>query len=184
MSVMKVEDMVLIKKLKEIDLKEETLENLNRYQKTTKIKYISNGEVLEKDERFIDEWDKSRKVDIVKYLVDLINRQGIVIGAYIENKLIGFVAIESKFFGSEKQYLELTFAHVSKEYRGIGIGKKLIYKGKEEALNKGAKKLYLGTHPSVESQMFYEKIGCVLAKEINKEIYDREPLDLQLEVVL
>ena len=181
---MDINDEVIIKRLREIDLKNETLENLNRYQETTRIKYISNGKILEKDESFIDEWDKDRKIDIVKYLVELINRQGIVIGAYIEKKLIGFVSIESEFFGSKNQYLELTFAHVSRDYRGLGIGKKLIDKSKKESLSKGAKKLYLGTHPSIESQGFYKKIGCVLAEEINKEVYHREPLDLQLELIL
>ncbi len=181
---MRDRDKVYITVLKQENLKNEALENLNRYQETTRIKYISNGEILEKDESFIDEWDKDRKIDIVKYLVDLINRQGIVIGAYIKNKLIGFTAIESEFFGSENQYLELTFAHVSKDYRGLGIGEKLMDKSKEEALNKGAKKLYLGTHPSIESQGFYKKVGCGLAEEINKDIYDREPLDLQLELIL
>ncbi len=34
------------------------------------------------------------------------------------------------------------------------------------------------------TQNSYKSVGCGLVVEVNKEIYEREPLDIQLEFVL
>lgn len=48
----------------------------------------------------------------------------------------------------------------------------------------GAKKLYIAAHPAEETQKFYKSVGCLPAIEVNREIYDKEPLDIQLEFEL
>ncbi len=80
--------------------------------------------------------------------------------------------------------MEMSFMHISKEYRHKGLGQKLFNFACKSALALGATKLYIGSHPAYETQLFYNKMGCVDAIEINQEIYNREPLDRQLEYVL
>jgi len=48
----------------------------------------------------------------------------------------------------------------------------------------GAEKLYISAHSSKESQAFYHAIGCIEAKEYNRELSEAEPCDCQLEFVL
>ncbi len=50
-----------------------------------------------------------------------------------------------------------------------------------EASDKGALKLYIGTNPAIGTYKFYQSVGCILATEIISEVYNHEPLDLQLE---
>ena len=81
-------------------------------------------------------------------------------------------------------YVELPYIHVSRELRGSGIGKRLFEICCKEAKLLGAKKLYIAAHPSVETQRFYKHRGCTLASEINTVIFNKEPLDLQMEYPL
>lgn len=48
----------------------------------------------------------------------------------------------------------------------------------------GAKKLYISAHSAVESQAFYETVGCVEAEECNQGHVEKEPYDCQLECIL
>lgn len=74
--------------------------------------------------------------------------------------------------------------HVSNEYRHKGIGKKLFAFSVAAAKKLGAEKMYISTHSSQESQVFYRAMGCVHAEEIVPELVEAEPFDIQLEYVL
>ncbi|MCJ7687913.1 MAG: GNAT family N-acetyltransferase, partial [Clostridiaceae bacterium] len=89
--------------------------------------------------------------------------------------------LESSFVGGCAEYLEMPFIHVSSRHRGKGIGEKIFRVMLNTAKKRGAHKIYIASHPSIESQGFYKKLGCELTKEINDEIYNCEPLDIQLE---
>ena len=64
------------------------------------------------------------------------------------------------------------------------LGKELFLRAKERAKAQGAKKLYISSHPAVESQRFYRAMGCVDAKEITEERTPNEPPDRRLECEL
>jgi len=85
---------------------------------------------------------------------------------YKNNELIAFASLLSDFFGSENQYLQLIQVHTSYEHRHKGIGKELFKISAEKAKYMGARKLYISTHSSEESQFFYQSIGCVDTNEI------------------
>ena len=167
------------------DLEDKALENFDRYQTTSEIKFREpDGSFVYIHDEFIDDWDSEKKVEVVQRLRSCMESGGFVAGAFLQNSIVGFASVENSFFGSENQYLEMPFMHVSKELRGKGIGRKLFALCCENAKKRGAKKLYISTHPSIESQGFYESLGCLPAAEINEEIYSREPFDIQLEFTL
>jgi GNAT superfamily N-acetyltransferase len=173
-----------IRLLENADLPPAALQGFNRYQVTTRVRYLDNDRYSYKDDYFIENWDEQKKIEVIRILQRCIDEGGIVVGAYVDGKLIGFANIENTFFGKKREYIELPFIHVSNEYRGRGIGKKLFTFCCEKAKAKGAKKLYIGAHPSEESQNFYKAMGCILAEEVNQKICEKEPLDLQLEFIL
>lgn len=104
--------------------------------------------------------------------------------AFSEGILKGFVSVESELFGGEQKYLDLTSIHVSEDMRGQGIGKCLFTAAKEWARKNGAKKLYISAHSAVESQAFYQAMGCVEAEVYNQKHVEAEPYDCQLECLL
>jgi N-acetylglutamate synthase-like GNAT family acetyltransferase len=172
---------IFYRQLSPADIPDSLLDNFTRYQKTTQVLALVNGDLVQKEDSFIDDWDPQKLKEVTTYLRDCAKRGGVIVGAFMEEKCIGFTSIEPDTFGSDKQYAELTYCHITREIRGNGIGRELFHQTCTFAKNQDIKKLYLSTHPSIESQGFYASVGCVLAEEINPVILAREPLDIQLE---
>jgi 3-methyladenine DNA glycosylase AlkD/ribosomal protein S18 acetylase RimI-like enzyme len=131
-----------------------------RFQEIVNVLYIENGEF-------------SRE------LKNSVKNGSILYAAYDQKQIIGFSMIDSSIFFDE--YVNMSYIHTSKGYRGYGIGKYLFNIMALESKKLGAKKLYISAHPAVESQKFYQSIGCVSTKKVNQELYDLEPYDLHLE---
>lgn len=176
------EDMAMKMHMIRETISDNFLETFNRYQETKKIYYLDDdGGLGIKDEYYIDDWDSEKKSNIIQILNYYLVRDGVIVAIKDNKTLLGFAALNGKKMGSKNQYLNLGFIHVSYEYRGIGIGKTLFESICREARRKGAEKLYIGANPAVDTINFYQSMGCQLAQEIVYEIYDHEPLDLQLE---
>jgi N-acetylglutamate synthase-like GNAT family acetyltransferase len=159
----------------------DALDSFVRHQVTQEYWTFINGVYrLVSEEAFIDDWDVEALRQRIKALNQIIENQGCVVLAYHEDKIVGFSALPSQKLGSLNDQMELKYCHVSKPYRGQGIGKALFQLSVDIALKSGAQKLYISSHPSKESQIFYTKMGCVLATEIIDEIALNEPYDLQL----
>ncbi|QHE54092.1 GNAT family N-acetyltransferase [Pontibacillus sp. HMF3514] len=163
------------------DMLPNLLKDFNRYQETNKVWYKAGVQYLTKQDSFRDEWNLEKKREVVQNLKQCIQRGGYVVGAFHNQKIIGFANVDVERFGSNAQYVELPYIHVSNEFRGCGIGKVLFKKSCEAAKRSGATKLYIAAHPAVETQWFYNSVGCTYAEEVNEAILRKEPLDLQLE---
>ena len=176
--------MIHITSVRDILIPEDLLDSFDRYQETKKVLAYQEGKFIEKEDHFKDDWTSNDKKKIVQHFQEVIISGGTVIIARQEVEVIGFAVIEPVTFGEEARYRELSYLHVSRKMRGKKVGEKLFQKVKEEAKQFGIPKLYIGAHPSIETQTFYRKMGCVPANEVNEEIYNREPLDVQLEITL
>lgn len=110
---------------------------------------------------------------------------GEVVGAFDEsNKLIGFATINRKFFGENYNYVLLDQLFITLEHRNKGIGKKLFLKVAKVAREWQADKIYICAGSAEETIAFYFALGCKEAVEINKELYEDDPRDFQLEFLL
>lgn len=109
---------------------------------------------------------------------------GIAIGAFDDNKLIGFATINKEVFGTGNKYVLLEQLFITLDKRGSGIGKKLFMLSAKIAKEWNMDKIYICAGSSEETVAFYFAIGCVTAEEINKELYESDPRDFQLEYVL
>ena len=171
-----------MKKLIIEDISEEFLNDFNRYQEVTKAWRKVNGEYVLKDISFIDDWNEEDKNVVIQILRKIIKEEGAVYGDFDGEKLVGFSAIEHNKFGSRSQYVNLKEMHVSKEYRGYGIGKSLMKCCIDKAKEWNIEKIYISAHSAYESQKFYKGLGCTLCEEINQELYEKEPYDCHLEL--
>ncbi len=167
--------------LNETEINESLFANFNRYQEVTKCWRKENGQWILKDIAFTEQWGPAEYSFLVKCLVNTVKTGGCVLGAYDHNKLIGFASVENEFFGSKKEYLQLSSLHISHDYRGKGIGKNLFSLAGRKAKELGAQKLYISAHSSQETQAFYRALGCIEAEEYNEELVAAEPCDCQLE---
>lgn len=102
-------------------------------------------------------------------------------GCFDHDKLVGYAVIDATIFGINERYVLLDQIFISKDYRGQGIGKELFYMCSKQAVIWGADKLYICAGSSEDTIAFYHKLGCVDAKEVNQELYELDPNDIQLE---
>ncbi|MEG2291433.1 MAG: GNAT family N-acetyltransferase [Clostridium sp.] len=110
---------------------------------------------------------------------------GIAIGAFDgSNKLIGFVTINREFFGEKFKYILLDQLFISLENRNKGVGKKLFIEATEEVRKWRADRIYICAGSAEETIAFYFALGCREAEEVNKELYESDTRDFQLEFVL
>jgi GNAT superfamily N-acetyltransferase len=110
---------------------------------------------------------------------------GRAIGAFdTNNKLLGFATINHEFIGEKFKYVLLDQLFITLEHRNKGIGKKLFMLCGKVAKEWGADKIYICAGSAEETIAFYFAIGCKEAVEINKELYEDDPRDFQLEFLL
>ena len=161
------------------------LNQFNRYQKVEKSWRKKNGEWVLVDNPYVEEWDEVKKQKLATDdFSQIINSGGVLFCAYDGDKLIGFSGIDGNFIGSRNQYLWLVYLHVSYEYRGKGIGRKLFLLTANAAKRLAARKLYISANSSKESQAFYRSIGCVDTEEVIPALFEAEPYDVHMEYVL
>lgn len=173
---------ITYKKIGYSKLDENFLNGYIRFQEITNIVFVEDNLLKEKEVKFYETWDQEKLMDISTYLKQQVKQGSVLYAAYDQKQIVGFSLIDNKLFFNE--YINMPYIHVSKGYRGYGIGKYLFNIMALEAKKLNAKKLYISTHPAVESQKFYQSIGCEKAKKINKELFDLEPLDIHLEYKL
>lgn len=173
-------------KIREINRKDiEKVRNLNRKEIIEQLYYYKEGLLVLKDEFYdIRDWNIDELEQNIKDLYDLHDRGGIFYGAFIDHKLIGIIALESNFIGSGKDQLQVPFLHIDANYRDKGLGTKLMNLVKKRAKRMGAKKLYISATPSKHTIDFYLGLGCKLTSEINPELYEIEPDDIHLELII
>lgn len=173
-----------LRELREGELNRELFKDFDRFQEVKECWRKENGAWVVKENPFTEQWKDEDYEVLVKCLKNTIRTGGVVFGCFLNGKLKGFTSVEGTPFGKENQYLDLSSLHVSRDLRGQKAGSRLFKLVAEWAGKHGARKLYISSHSSVETQAFYKAMGCAEAREYDKEHVDREPCDCQLEYVL
>lgn len=158
--------------------------SFNRRQVVVKCWRREEGEWVIRDDPFIDDWSEKDYGFLVSCLKNTASAGGLVLGGFCDGVLKGFVSVEPELFGGENRYLDLSSIHVSEDMRRKGMGAALFAAAKDWARAHGGRKLYISAHSAVESQSFYQRMGCVEACEYNQKHVEAEPFDCQLECVL
>lgn len=161
-----------------------SLDNFQRYQEVFCCWRNIDGEYLLKPVHYIEDWNLAEKRKLAQKILNGISNGCSAYAAIINDEIVGFAFLERELFGSENQYVDLAEFYVSKPQRRMGIGKKLFDMVCDGAKELGAKKIYISAHSAKESIAAYKSYGCVLAEEINIDLAEREPCDLQMEYCL
>jgi len=159
---------------------------IDRREIIENIYYLRDGRlVLEPDYFDAQGWPPNEAEHYTPILTDCFDRGGFFWGAFDDDgRIIGVSVLESKFIGSNRDTLQLKFLHVSHGIRKQGLGTRLFNLAVEKAKSLGARKLYISATPSENTVNYYMKLGCVLATEIDPELFALETEDIHLEYVI
>jgi len=118
----------------------------------------------------------------VSRLCDLQAHGGMVIGALLNTTPVGIAAVHRQARGPRGDRRRLEFLHVSRPYRGQGIGTRLLLLAQQAAWAMGARQLYITGSPTPRTVEFYLRQGCRLTAEIDPELFAEEPYDMHWEL--
>ncbi len=155
---------------------------IDRREFVENIYVLRDGDlVLEPHNFYIPGWSPGKPEHDTPLLVDCLDRGGTSWGAFEGDTLVGVAILESKFIGAKKDTLQLKFLHVSRDYRSKGVGSTLFRMAVDKARSLGAMKVYISATPSENTVNYYRRLGCVLAADIDPELFALEPDDIHLE---
>ena len=152
------------------DLHVHMMDGFDRHQEITHI-IRKNGHVKKLRKPQVEDWTDEHKTVFVKnwfipkvYMRQYYPGRPFVFAAFRGNQVIAF-AVWDHYWGDEKDYAVLLRLFVSQECRRMGLGRQLFNLCAEAAKAEGAQKLFISPEPAVETQEFYESMGCVIAKK-------------------
>ena len=158
---------------------------IDRREIVENIYSLEDGKLVLKPDYFdIQGWPAGEAEQYTPILTDCYDRGGTFWGTFEDEKIVGMAILESKCIGSRADMLQLKFLHVSRDFRKRGIASALFRLAVEKARALGAKKLYISATPSEQTVNYYMRLGCVLATEIDPELFALEPEDIHLEYVI
>ena len=158
---------------------------IDRREVVENIYSLQEGKLILKPDYFdMQGWPPGEAELYTPILLDCYDRGGTFCGAFENHRLVGVSILESNFIGSQHDMLQLKFLHVSRDYRNRGIASALFNIAVEKARSLGAKKLYISATPSEHTINYYMRLGCVLANEIDAELFALEPEDIHFEYAI
>lgn len=105
------------------------------------------------------------EVSPVRHLIVTKHAGGFTLGAFVENRLVGFVLSVPAFFGSEKFFYSHMTA-VSADFQSHGIGTKLKWAQRTQALSENIKLIKWTFQPVQARNAFFnlEKLGAIVRR--------------------
>ena len=117
---------ITYRQLTAADIQPNMLDSFNRYQQIEKCWRNQNGKWTLVDLPHIADWDSEKKRNISTEFSKTLQKGGFLFAAFDGEQLIAFGLVKGEKLGKSHQYIKLEYLHVSCDYRGSGIGKKLF----------------------------------------------------------
>jgi GNAT superfamily N-acetyltransferase len=113
-------------------------------------------------------------------LYSCFDRGGTFLGMFDGDRLVGASAVDMAPRGENGDLLELGTLHVSRDYRGKGVGTRLFDAAKDIVRKLGSPAMYVSATPTENTVNFYLHRGCRLAVPPDLEALALEPDDIHL----
>ena len=126
-------------------------------------------------------WPEGEADHYTPILIDCHDRGGWCLGMFDGERLVAAVVVDSRPLGPHGDMLQLKFLHVSRDWRGCGLGEQLYRAAREQARAMGAARLYVSATPSQRTIDFYLRLGFTVSAAPDPALYALEPEDIHLE---
>ena len=113
-------------------------------------------------------------------LYEAFDRGGAFFAAFEDDQLVGVAVLDTVWRTARGDLLQLEFLHVSRDYRGRGLGGRL-FSNSIAARERGARGLYISATPSENTIRFYQRRGSVVMALPDAQLFALEPEDIHLE---
>jgi len=115
---------------------------------------------------------------LIQDCADILARHsGVLFGALDGELLVGVAILRPRL---QDGMAELSFLHLSRDYRRQGIGTRLLERVFALARELGARRIYVSATPTESAVGFYLNHGFRLAKEPHPELFALEPEDIHM----
>ena len=159
------------------------IREIDRSEEIFSLYRLKNGKLeLEPHRETVTHWDEKELDQLVQHQHEILQKHGVVTGAFHQQKLVGVASVENVQRGIESAYFKLDILYVSNAYRGHRIGKYLLLFSKNLAKRFGADKLYISATPTKNTVDFYMKHGAAITQEVDPVLLQQEPDDIHLEL--
>ena len=160
----------------------ERIWTIDRREVIENVFHLENGRLVLRPEHYdMQCWPPGEPELYTPHLYKSFDRGGWFCGAFDGATLVGVAIPDNKFIGRDKDQLQLKFLHVSRDYRGLGLGRQLFDLARDKARERGAKRLYISATPSEKTVNFYLMRGAVVTNEPDPDLFELEPEDIHLE---
>jgi len=126
-------------------------------------------------------WRADTVLKTTPLLYEVFDRGGAFFGAFEDDQLVGVSVLDTVWRGAGGDLLQLEFLHVSRDYRGRGLGTRLFEQARSAARERGARGLYISATPSENTIRFYQRRGSVVMATPDAQLFALEPEDIHLE---
>lgn len=158
---------------------------IDRSEVIDAVYHLESGSLVLRREHYnMRGWPPGEAERYTPHLETCYDQGGWFYGLFDDGELIGVVVLGNRFLGRSRDQLQLKFLHLSRSYRGMGLGKQLFELAMDEARKRGAKRLYISATPSEHTIDFYLRLGCTVTAEPDPELLELEPEDIHLECKL
>lgn len=155
---------------------------IDRSEVIDAVYYLEDGALVLKPEHYdMRGWPAGEAARYTPVLEECHDQGGWFHGLFEGGRLVAAAVLENRFIGRGQDMLQLKFIHVSSDYRGRGLGRRLFRLAEEEARRRGAKRMYVSATPSERTIGFYLSLGCKVTAEPDPELFVLEPMDIHLE---
>jgi predicted N-acetyltransferase YhbS len=159
--------------------------SIDRRETVERVYRVEAGRlVLVREHHDVRGWPPGEREVYEPLLLDCFDHGGTFRGAFDGDALVGAAVLESRFIGPGRDRLQLKFLHVSRTYRGSGLGRTLFEQAAARARELGARALYVSSTTSENTVRFYLRRGCRLADEVDPKLFALEPEDVHLTLDL
>ncbi|PAW50788.1 GNAT family N-acetyltransferase [Pseudomonas moraviensis] len=130
-------------------------------------------------------WPEGEAEENALVLEKCLRRGGWLYGAFDGQALVAAVVVDNRVIHNQGLNMrQLTFLHISRDYRGQGLGAKLFALACEQGRRFGAEALYVSATESRNTVEFYQRQGCRLVDQPDPELFALEPRDIHLYLPL
>jgi len=158
---------------------------IDRTETVDGIYYLQDGEYsMAAEHHDVPKWSDAFKQEKISRLLEVYDSGASVYGAFDGDVLVGMSMLDHQTVESGDKRLNLEGMWVSQSYRNQGIGKVLFRMTAKEARSRGAHTLYVSATPSENTVRFYRRLGCRPADPIDSVLFEKEPEDIHIELML